>query len=317
MNTQKPPHWPESLISWREALVDKITNTDAKRVLNSAGASPGRTGNELAAALKSALDGIKAHAFEMDGARVGYRSLRHSAAYQTYRRELSPQLRNFDPGDLKTRPHRIAFWINLYNALMLDAVIEFEVVQSVTEGRLGILAFFRRAAYEIAGRRLSSNDIEHGILRDNRGFPYLPGPHFSADDPRRSWAVSPLEPRIHFALNCASLSCPPIRIYTPENIGQQLDLAARNFVDQSTRVNPQTNTLHTSALFKWYQVDFGSQDGVIEFITSHLPQDERRGWVIERRHEVKLRYEPYDWGLNQYRPTQESPNESFKAFSQP
>lgn len=288
------------LTGWRERLLDKLTSTDPDRILNGDRIPARRSKIGIASELKIALDEIKADAFENDGASVDYQALRQSPAYRKFRTECSPQLRLFDPASLGSWQEKLAFWINLYNTLVLDAVIQFGVRQSVTESRFGIMAFFRRAAYEVNGWRSSANDIEHGILRLNRGFPYLPGAHFSPSDPRRAWVIPQFEPRIHFALNCASRSCPPIRAYTAERLDQQLDMAARNFVDQHTRIDIPTGAVYTSAIFKWYQGDFGGKAGVLDLILEHLPPGKRRSWLAAQGKHVYIRYSPYDWGLNQY-----------------
>ncbi len=145
---------------------------------------------------------------------------------------------------------------------------------------------------------MSLDDIEHGILRGNRGHPSLPGPQFPADDPRRGWVISSPDERIHFALNCASRSCPPIQVYSAEHIDDQLELAARNFVDQTTSVDQDRHVLSISKIFRWYQGDFGGQRGVINFILDHLPGGERREWIFTNQDSLSLDYKPYNWRLN-------------------
>jgi hypothetical protein len=287
------------LIKARDNLLDRISGVPSNHVLNPyAGEIPSDRVTEPAAELKKALDMMKVEAMEAGGAAVNYILLRNSPAYNDYRKVCSPKLRGFDPGSFSTRQEKIAFWINLYNALVLDAVIYFGVQRSVTEGRLGVLAFFRRAAYNVGGYRVSADDIEHGILRSNKGHPYLPGAHFSQDDQCQKWAISPLDVRIHFALNCASRSCPPIQAYAAEQLDSQLNLAASNFVYNHVQINADQKIMTTSAIFRWYQGDFGGRKGVLKFIANHLPQGERREWLLDNQRNVRLRYEPYDWGLN-------------------
>ncbi len=197
-----------------------------------------------------------------------------------------------------TREERLAFWINVYNALVIDAVIAFGVEESVTEGVAGVVRFFRCAAYNVGGQRFSAEDIEHGVLRANHGHPYVPGPQFSSSDPRAPWVVSPLDPRIHFALNCASRSCPPIGVYDAENIDAQLDLATANFVNAEVEIDPEAGELRLSRIFQWYTGDFGGRAGVIDFLLAHLPADEKREWLASHRQDVALSYQPYDWTLN-------------------
>jgi hypothetical protein len=211
---------------------------------------------------------------------------------------LSPSLRSFDPALLASDAERMAFWINLYHVLVMDAVISFGVKRSVAEGWLGLMAFFRKAAYNVGGHRLSLNDIEHGILRGNAGHPLAPGPHFASSDPRRAWMIQNPDPRIHFALNCASHSCPPIRIYSAENLDSQLDLATRSFVDADIKLNPARQVLVVSSIFRWYAHDFGGREGVISFLIDHLPHNGIRAWLGVHRDDLRLQYEPYDWSLN-------------------
>lgn len=287
------------LIHLRDGLIDLISGVNRERVLNSRNGNLDQSEiNDPAAELKLALDNIKVSAIDGDGTKVDYARLRNSQVYKEFRYRCSPKLRGYDPGNLGRREEKLAFWINLYNALVLDAVIDFGVQHSVTEGWLGMLAFFRKAAYNIGGQRVSLDDIEHGILRDNRGHPTLPGPHFPADDSRMAWVIAPPDVRIHFALNCASRSCPPIQVYSGDQIDTQLDLAARNFVNQNTTVDQKTNELSISAIFRWYQRDFGGQQAVLEFILNHLLEDERQKWIRENQETLRLQYKAYDWGLN-------------------
>ncbi len=252
---------------------------------------------DLAADLKRAMDGMIVSAINSQGMSVDYESLRSSAAYSEYRRECSARLGEFRPEDLPSEDARRAFWINLYNVLILDAVIAFGVQRSVTEGRLGVLTFFRRAAYYVAGLRMSLDDIEHGILRGNRGHPFIPGAQFAAGDVRLSWSL-PVVPGIHFALNCASRSCPPIQSYSPEQIDAQLDLAAGSFVDATVETSPDGSRVIVSEIFRWYANDFGGRQGVIDFLVRYLPDDARREILLDAAGSLSLGYTPYDWGLN-------------------
>ena len=170
--------------------------------------------------------------------------------------------------------------------------------QSVTEARAGLVSFFRRAAYNVGGYRFSANDIEHGILRANRPHWAIPGPQFGPSDPRLAWRVEPMDSRIHFALNCASRSCPPIGVYDAPQIDQQLDLAAANFIANTVAVEPDQSTVRLSTLFKWYAGDFGGRAGVIALLLQHLPETEDRKWLSTQQTGLRFVYRPYDWRLN-------------------
>jgi hypothetical protein len=283
----------------RDVLLDRLLHTPAD-VLNTAPAleDPGQA-VDVAAELKSAVNAFKAAAWDEKGIRVDYARLRDSEAYSSYRSSCAPLLGLLDLTALSTRGEQLAFWINLYNALVIDAVITFGVRQSVTEGRIGLLRFFRRAAYEVGGLRFSCDDIEHGILRGNRGHLLIPGPQFAPSDPRRSWVMTPPDPRIHFALNCASRSCPPIGVYDANLVDQQLDQAAGNFINADVAIDQKQGEVELSSIFRWYAGDFGGRAGVVALLLRYLPpEDNRRRWLADHQDQARLVYRPYDWTLN-------------------
>ncbi len=287
----------DDLINVRETALQLLLGAQSDEVLNARPApDSSRSATELASALKQAVNGFLATAVDSDGKRVDYSRLGQSAAYHAYRTELTPQLRTLDLRSLTERGERLAFWINLYNALVIDAVIAYGVQDSVTE-RMAGLAFFRCAAYDIGGQRFSCDDIEHGILRANRGNPFIPGPQFKATDPRQQWVLPSSDIRIHFALNCASRSCPPISVYTAAQIDAQLDLATYNFVAADTVIDRKRGEVHVSRIFDWYVSDFNGLNGTIDFLLRYLPNDERRAW-LDQQTDIRLVYKAYDWGLN-------------------
>jgi hypothetical protein len=107
-----------------------------------------------------------------------------------------------------------------------------------------------------------------------------------------------VEPRIHFALNCASRSCPPVGVYDPQHIDSQLEVAARNFVTQEVEVDPARKTLRLPHIFRWYARDFGGRAGVLTFVANYLADVSAREWLRRHRRAVKWIYVPYDWLLN-------------------
>lgn len=290
------------LINLREAAIGLALGRRTRDVLNlppDGALAVNQTaldGPSLAAALKAAVNGFKAAAMDEAGLTVDYRRLRDDPAYADYWATLTPQLQAYDPAGLATLGERLAFWINLYNALVIDAVIAYDVRESVASQWAG-LAFFRTAAYAVGGYRCSLEDIEHGILRANRGNPFLPGPQFAPGDPRLAWAVEPPDPRIHFALNCASRSCPPIGVYSAERIDDQLELATRSFVDADVAIDPERGEVQLSRIFSWYGDDFGGPAGIVGLLRRTLPADERRAWLTQARR-GQLVYRDYDWCLN-------------------
>ncbi len=286
------------LISLREKLLDTVSGADRARILNPSTAAPDSDpmDGDPAAELIDLLHEVLSRGLADHGERVDYAALRVSSLYGDFRR-CTAKLRAFDPSTLPDRNSRLAFWINLYNTLVLDAVIALGVRNSVMERRAGI-AFFHQAAYVVGGQRMSCDNIEHGILRANRGHPLYPGKQFRSSDPRLKWALEPFDARVHFALNCASRSCPPIRVYSPEKLDSQLDLATRSFLTADVKIIPEENALYLSSIFKWFASDFGGPDGSIDFVLVHLADTTERLWLLKERGRVALRYKPYDWRLN-------------------
>jgi len=290
----------DTYLTGREKLLNRVLGADPSTALNPNKRSTkgGSTGSALATEIKRSINEFKLIAMDDNGELVDYQHLSLNPVYAGYQ-DLVSRLHNFDYSTFSSRDERLAFWINLYNTLVIDAVIQEGVKTSVTDSRLGILSFFQKAAYFINDQRFSLSDIEHGIIRSNLGFPYFPGPHFPSTDPRRSAVIHPLDPRIHFALNCASISCPPIGVYSPEQLDSQLDLAARNFIQGDLLLDKDRKIVSVSSIFRWYQVDFGGKGGIIDFLLNHIMEPEIQGWLEENRTAARLNYHRYDWGLNQ------------------
>ncbi len=282
----------------REKVLNLITGVNPDSTLNARSVpSQGLSAdNYLARDIKDSLNKVLSLALGENG-KVDYQKLVRDPHYLSFR-EFVGGLQSFDYHELSTTEEQLAFWINLYNALVIDAVIQENIQVSVTESWLGILAFFQKAAYHINGTRFSLTDIEHGVLRSNRGFPYFPSPHFGSADARLEAVIQPFDPRIHFALNCASNSCPPIGIYTPESIHDQLDQAARNFINNDLVVNLSQKEVSISKIFQWYQGDFGEGPGITSFLIRYVNDQVVARWLSDNQPAVKIKYHPYDWGLN-------------------
>ncbi len=201
-------------------------------------------------------------------------------------REISSQMalglaREEDFGQLETALFTVpenefearAFWINLYNTLTLHAI---QVAQIKTE-ILEVLGFYNRFAYQVGEYIFTLNEIEHGVLRGNKAVlvskPFLP------QDPRAKF-VLPIEPRIHFALNCGALSCPPIQAYTANALEQQLELATHSYLGDCKQVG---DVVWLPRLFSYYPNDFGQ---VLEFVRRYCP---------ELPAKARVKFLPYNW----------------------
>lgn len=179
---------------------------------------------------------------------------------------------------LSTNEAKNTFWINIYNAY-------FQILASrnLNIGK----AIFKIKEINIASTFFSLDDIEHGILRKYRwkkSFGYLP--NFFQSAYIKELAVSKVDYRIHFALNCGAKSCPPIAFYTLMELNKQLDDAMYAFLFSETSINHKTKTIKTSKLLFWYQGDFGGLKGINQLLKTVFKLEEKS---------YKLKYNPYSW----------------------
>ena len=171
---------------------------------------------------------------------------------------------------------QMAFWINAYNALIIKGVIDHYPTKSVRKVKL-FGGFFTRLKFNVAGKMYTLNQIEHDIIR-------------------REY----VDPRIHFALVCASKSCPPLEnsVFLPDKIEEQLEEVTLKFISNPERVRLDLDKriVYLSKIFKWYNEDFTEgYDGVKDFLADYLPQEDA-DFVL--REDVKIHYLDYDWSLN-------------------
>ena len=109
--------------------------------------------------------------------------------------------------------------------------------------------------------------------------------------------VGDFDPRIHFAHVCGALSCPPIAFYSADRLDQQLNQAARSFINGGgVRWESLGDTLWLSKIFDWYEGDFGGRQGVIELLRQHSRDEAVRN--LQPTDRLRVRYHPYDWSVN-------------------
>lgn len=188
------------------------------------------------------------------------------------------QLSQLDPRRY-TKNEQMAYWINLYNALTVDLILNHYPVDSIRELGDSFFAFgpWDDELIQIEGQKLTLNDIEHRILR-------------------RIWQ----DPRIHYAVNCASISCPNLAklAYTAQNLDQLLNQGARDYVNHQRGVNWRKNQLVLSKIYSWYQEDFGgSEDSLIEHLIKYADSDLGEKLKGHSDDTTDIRYR-YDWQLN-------------------
>lgn len=185
-----------------------------------------------------------------------------------------------------TRDERLAFLINAYNAQTLSLVTRNYPVASIR--RIGGLfqSPWKIRFIDLLGEKRSLDDVEHTLIRKNFD-----------------------EPRIHFAVNCASKGCPALRAdaYAARSLDSQLEEAACAFLADSreNRYEPSSHTLHLSSIFKWYGEDFekavqsdqAGQTGAVAFAVNRMPLADADKARIKAA-PPKVKYVDYDWSLN-------------------
>lgn len=167
---------------------------------------------------------------------------------------------------------QFAFWLNAYNFSVIHSVILKLQKKGNWKGNTNLLKriiFFVLKNHKVNGKWISLYSIENKILRKK----------FK-------------DPRIHFAINCASSGCPvvPGMMFTGNTLNNYLDQLASIFINNKANVNLTGNNIYCSPIFKWYKKDFNGKNGIIRFIKKYygkrLPDS------------VKVKYKKYDWKLN-------------------
>lgn len=184
---------------------------------------------------------------------------------------------------LDTEEKKLVFWMNTYNAFIQDLLIKDP---SLYEDRG---SFFSKKRMVIAGKEMSFDDIEHGVIRSSRwklSLGYLRNP-FAAKH-IRLWRTKAPDGRIHFALNCGATSCPPVRIYHVGSLDGQMDDSARIYLKRTTEI--EGNTVTVTPLMSWFRGDFGGKKGVIEDYL--IPYG-----IISADLDANIEYGDYDWTL--------------------
>ncbi len=178
------------------------------------------------------------------------------------------------------RDERLAFWINAYNAFTIKLILEHYPVRSIRSIGLLPLAAFKEKFIPMPGLRkggLSLDEIENDILRKELG-----------------------EPRIHFAVVCASKSCPKLRsqAYRAGGLDLQLDQAARDFIQDSSknRYDAAKRTFYASSIFKWFRADFERAKGSLAAFIGQYSQPDVAAAL--KQGDVRIEFLDYDWSLN-------------------
>jgi hypothetical protein len=164
------------------------------------------------------------------------------------------------------------------------------------------LRMFSSTQYCIGGELYTPDEIENGVLRGNRPvatavFGRRP---FGSSDPRRLISCPPADPRIHFALVCGAKSCPPIRVYTPDNIDEALDAATAAHVDGEVEVDEARGIITLSKLLAWYAVDFGDKEADRLLWLAGFADEAKRTQLkqLVEGGKFKVKFATYNWDVN-------------------
>ncbi len=194
--------------------------------------------------------------------KVNYKGLKNDKAkLETYLETL----KNNPPKDGWTRNETMAYWINAYNAFTVKMIVDNYPVSSIMKLDGG--KPWDKKWIKLGEKTYSLNNIENDILR----------PHYR-------------DARIHFALNCAAKSCPPLlnKAWTADNLEGNFDKQARSFINNPKFNTISANRVKASKIFEWYATDFGN---LIEFLNKYS--------TSKINSNTKLEYAEYDWSLNE------------------
>lgn len=189
--------------------------------------------------------------------------------------------------DQFTKPQQLSFLINAYNAFTLKLIIDHYPVSSIRNIRsLTQWNPWKRKFFQLLGQSRNLDWVEHEVIRgqasEYEGFE---------------------EPRIHFAVNCASVGCPSLlpEAFLADRLDEQLEKASRSFIQDESRnrFDSESQTLYLSKIFEWYGGDFDSAGGVQRFVSTRMTGDMK---LQERiKNSQSLQYLEYDWNLNEER----------------
>lgn len=168
------------------------------------------------------------------------------------------------PKESWSKNEKLAYWINAYNAYTIKLIIDNYPLKSIKD----ISNPWGQDFIKIGGKAYSLENIEHEILRKMG------------------------EPRIHFAINCASFSCPNLlnKAFFPATLDKQLDMVTKSFINDKSKNTISANKIEVSKIFDWFKGDFDSYGGVVEMFRKYSD--------IELEKKVRVSYANYNWSLN-------------------
>jgi hypothetical protein len=240
------------------------------------------------------LDSFLGRHVDVEGMVDYARALDDRSDLERYVGEVATASPDSTPARFTSDDDRLAYWINAYNAWVLQAVLDRYPIESVRDVRPPwplffvprLAGFFYLQEMTLGGQEMSLYALENGLVRER--FP---------------------DPRIHFALNCASESCPrlPRRAFRGDDLQQVLDAEARRFIGdaRNVRIDARRGVVHLSSIFDWYEQDFvtwmesrhpKSPPTLLGYVSLYLGDDERARAAACG--DCRVEFIPYDWTLN-------------------
>lgn len=185
---------------------------------------------------------------------------------------------------LETDAKKLAFWVNVYNAYIQ---IILRPNPEMYEDKRG---FFKIKQIPVAGMQLAFADIEHGIIRGSQHEYFLGYVKklFPAQF-EKDLGVSERDFRIHFALNCGAKDCPPVAVFTDDNLDYEFDYMSKRYLTTYTTVDAERKEIMTAQLFAWFRGDFGGSEGIRQILIDYD--------VIPESPRYSLYQKKYDWTL--------------------
>lgn len=208
-------------------------------------------------------------------------------------RAAARALADFDCGALVIG-RRLPFWLNVYNALVLHAV----VARRADAGVRSVGDFFSASQYMVGGYVFSLDEIEHGMLRVNAPRLRVGAKPMRRDDPRQKLAPYMFDERVHFAMYSACRSSPAPAAYVPGSLEADLEAATCAYLGRIVHVEEARAKLVVPKVFDWYAVDFGGERAALEFVIARLQLPEDLDAVDRCGSRLRLQFAEFDWTLN-------------------
>lgn len=215
-----------------------------------------------------------------DQGMVNYRDWKASAAAVGKLDAYLNQLSTADTTKPATREAKLAYWINAYNAVTVRGMLDLYPTKSIRDHTPKLWGFhiWKNLKLHVGGDTINLDSIEHQVLRPMK------------------------EPRIHFAIVCASIGCPRLgnQAYTANGLDEQLTMNAKHFFaqPQNFQIDRENNTIKLSKILSWFGKDFGRDNtAMLLAISPYLPDYSARQFVNQEK--VTVRYLDYDWGINE------------------